>query len=695
MFFLTLNFGLSLAVFLHLWQYRRSRRRDVVEHIIFSEPVFPEKVSFLLYRGAILWCVSFLFTFFEDVAWCRDLELAFFTAATMYLVHGLTHLTAYPLREGGIPPNLHRIESLRTISLIVLVVITVFALAADVAQRELIGDDKAKALSVAFLYPLWLLAIFVNIWWNLRYSDHPLRRSVMVILGSGTLYAFTCLVSRDGTGLHILQTVMLAAMLVALNRTALLHINSAFKLTDFARREKNVVISFLSTITEEGHASQEERPQSAIGTLDLDFLLRTTLRFAMELTEAGAGAIFMLDSDEEAGRLKWQRDELIPRAVNGLYPPHTDITRLLHVSMRQKYLNDLLLAERHPVGLGLEGMVAERGESLLIPNALEDPRVLQQVEDFLKVRNALAVPLKVQDDVVGVVCVVNRRGDHPFTIEHQNLLEAMSEQAAITLGTAIMHHELQEKERLEREIELAHEVQRLLLPTSCPKIPGYGLAAFSESAQQVGGDYFDFVHHPSGELTIVVADVSGKGVPAALTMAMVRSALRALGPMASGPKDLLVQINRFIAEDLRRDMFISMLAVTLAPGERRLRVARAGHDPLLQIFENGAPPNQLTPDGIALGLVRNEQFEEFTEEIEIEMHAGERYALYTDGVTEAMNDDGEEFTLDRLLEDLHNTMRQTPEQAISSVRDQVAGFVKTAPQHDDITLLVLDVLKGG
>ncbi len=693
-FILALNLGLGVSVLIYLWQYRRSRRTEVVEHQILSEPIFPERVSDLLFRGSILWCLSHLFSFGQNYITSKDLELAFFTAGTMYVVHGLAYLSGYPVRERGIPPDLKRFDSLRTISLGVLVVVTLFALAADLTQKNIPADSEIKPWTLSFIYPLWILMIYAHTWWSLRFSAHSLRQLVRIILASGGFYALSCLISDTDTGFHAFQTLLLISMIVLLHRSALRHIDSAFERTNFFRREKEVVVSFITHVTgSESRIKNKNTQEGQVGTLDLDYVLKTTLRFAMELTEAGAGAIFMFEPYEAEGRLRWRHKELIPRAVDGLYPPLTDITHLPYVSMRQKYLNDLLLSERHPIDSGLPGLVAERSESLLIGNALEDPRVIQQKEDFLKIRTALAVPLKVQNELVGVVCVINRHGDRTFTQEDVTLLEAMAEQAAIAIGTAVMHLELREKERLEREIEIAREVQRLLLPTHCPKIEGFSLAAFSKAAQQVGGDYYDFVTHASGEITIVIADVSGKGVPAALTMAMVRSALRALGPPSHGPKDLLVRINRFIEEDLRRDMFISMLAVTLNPATRHLRVARAGHDPLLQISGNGQEPKLMQPDGIALGLVKSEQFESFTEEIEFEVCDGERYVLFTDGVTEAMNEAGEEYSLDRLSQDLKQSLQDPPDQAINAVRDSVAGFVKTAPQHDDITLLVLDVLQ--
>lgn len=685
---LTLNLGFGLAASLFLWQFRRSIKREIGEHADSFKPVFTEQVSNLVYRGLVLWSCSFVVAYLRAAPFFRDLELALFTAGMMYVTHGLTHLTAYPIRDGGIPPKLQRFETLRTVSLGVLISATCLILIADLAREPTAGEGW----SLSFMYPLWVLIINLHTWWSLRFSENRLRRTVVVMLALGGLYALSLLLSNRG--ITILLTAMLVSLLSVLYRSAQLHIEAAFKKTDFARREKDVVVSFLTTIAkDEGHHRGDEPTQSLVGTLDLDFLLRTTLKFGMELTEAGAGAIFMFEPTEENGRLAWQRDALIPRAVDGLYPPRTDIAHLPHVSMRQKYLNDLLLSERLPVGQGLEGLVTERGESVLITNGLDDPRVLQQQEDFLKVRTGLAVPLKFRDDVVGVISVVNRKGDKPFTEEDVTLLEAMSEQAAITFGTAVMHQELQEKQLLEREIELAHEVQRLLLPTSCPQPTGYAIAAFNESAQQVGGDYFDFITHPSGEITTVIADVSGKGVPAALTMALVRSALRALGPAAKGPKELLVKINRFISEDLRRDMFISMMAVTLDPTRKRLRVARAGHDPLIQLrADNEGRPKQFSPAGIALGLVRNEGFETYTTEIEIDVTFGERYVLYTDGVTEAMNEEGEEYSLESLLDALTETRQETPEEAIESIRRRVSDFVQSAPQHDDFTLLLLDVL---
>lgn len=255
-----------------------------------------------------------------------------------------------------------------------------------------------------------------------------------------------------------------------------------------------------------------------------------------------------------------------------------------------------------------------------------------------------------------------------------------------------MSRDLRVKERLEREIELARDVQRFLFPSTIPNPPGIQLAAYNQQAQQVGGDYYDFLTLPSGELTIVVADVSGKGAPAALVMAAARGALRAIGPEAKGPKDLLVKLNRFIIDDLRKDMFITMIALTVDPAARRLRVARAGHDPMLRMAPQNYDSDFVQPKGIALGLIGKKDFADSMEEIELPLLKGQRYALYTDGIIDARNDKGEEFSINRLLKILREEMRLSPADTIGRVVKDLQDFIKQTPQFDDITLLVLDIV---
>jgi sigma-B regulation protein RsbU (phosphoserine phosphatase) len=197
-----------------------------------------------------------------------------------------------------------------------------------------------------------------------------------------------------------------------------------------------------------------------------------------------------------------------------------------------------------------------------------------------------------------------------------------------------------------------------------------------------------------GRLTLVVADVSGKGVPAALTMAMVRSALQCISLHSTSARDLLVRLNDFVARAIPRDMFVSMLAAVLHTDTHDLEVARAGHDPLIILRAGCDRPELIAPPGIVLGLVGSEDFAAHTEEKIVHLKAGDTLVFYTDGITEAMNPRGQEYSLDRLLHKLTRLRDQGPGSIIEQINLDVQRFSSGVPQHDDLTMMVLRVSDG-
>jgi len=172
---------------------------------------------------------------------------------------------------------------------------------------------------------------------------------------------------------------------------------------------------------------------------------------------------------------------------------------------------------------------------------------------------------------------------------------------------------------------------------------------------------------------------------------MVRSALRALSRHADGARDLLIRLNEFIAHDIRRDMFISMMIAILNTETGQLEIARAGHDPLILLREGEKQPHLIQPDGIVLGLVGGQTFADYTKEEIIDLESGDIVVFYTDGITEAMNPDGQEYSLKRFIGNIIQMRHEDPTGLIQAVNKDLARFASGVPQHDDLTLLVLKV----
>jgi serine phosphatase RsbU (regulator of sigma subunit)/anti-sigma regulatory factor (Ser/Thr protein kinase) len=251
--------------------------------------------------------------------------------------------------------------------------------------------------------------------------------------------------------------------------------------------------------------------------------------------------------------------------------------------------------------------------------------------------------------------------------------------------------ELLEQEKMRREMELAQEVQQALLPAEFPKIEGMEVAAWYQSAREVGGYFFDFFPAGRGLLGIAVADVSGKGVPGALGMAMVRTALRLEAKEASSPAEILCRVNRLAAEGIARNMFVTIFLVLLDVKKRKLYYSSAGHLPMLLYRAAEGKVLRFNPGGLPVGLALPEgaSFEERIKVEELALDKGDFFMLYTDGIVEADNGRGERFGMDRLAALVENSIELSAGGVVDRLKTELAGFVGPAGWGDDVTTLVV------
>ncbi|HEX6383442.1 MAG TPA: PP2C family protein-serine/threonine phosphatase, partial [Anaerolineae bacterium] len=240
----------------------------------------------------------------------------------------------------------------------------------------------------------------------------------------------------------------------------------------------------------------------------------------------------------------------------------------------------------------------------------------------------------------------------------------------------------------EQELSVAHEIQASLIPPGNPAIPGCSVASSWEAARQVSGDFYDFLQFSNGNWGVVVADVADKGVPAALFMALSRTILRTVAfsitYSRANPADILMRVNEIIINDAQSDLFVTLFYAVWQPQSRLLAYANAGHNPPLLLRQSGKT-QLLSGDGMALGVLPNVKIEGKV----VSVHPGDTLVIYTDGVTEAMNEDFDEFGMSRLhlTADTHKyrSAREIVEAIMRAVRDHAGG----TPQFDDLTLVVM------
>jgi serine phosphatase RsbU (regulator of sigma subunit) len=264
-------------------------------------------------------------------------------------------------------------------------------------------------------------------------------------------------------------------------------------------------------------------------------------------------------------------------------------------------------------------------------------------------------------------------------------LIAFADNISLSIETARLYKQSLEKERYERELLLAQDIQRKLLPAEVPKVTSFDLAAYSSPAYEVGGDYYDFVELKNGMPCIVIGDVSGKGVSAAFYMAELKGTVLASAHQSCSPKTLLERVNKALHGSLDKKTYVTMIAVALDTENCCFHVARAGHTPLL--IRNGEGVHSHTPKGFGIGLVNSSMFDRTLEQITIPATEGDVCLLFTDGISEAQNSANEEIGL-QPIEDILRKEYESASLISGALLRAVAEYSEGTPQHDDITFVV-------
>jgi phosphoserine phosphatase RsbU/P len=271
--------------------------------------------------------------------------------------------------------------------------------------------------------------------------------------------------------------------------------------------------------------------------------------------------------------------------------------------------------------------------------------------------------------------------------EDISALNTFTEYSSIAVENCRLLGESIEKERLEKELDVAREVQRKILPAENPKLPEISISSVFIPAFEVGGDYYDFFKIDKNKLAFIIADVSGKGISAAFIMAEIKGIFESLSRILKSPREILIKANEILADTLDRRNFVSAAYGIIDIEKEKLIIARAGHCPVLLLRNNRA--EQLRPEGLGLGLNYSEFFSETLEETEIDLEENDTIVLYTDGITEAKNLDMEDFGSRAFERILISHMDKNAEEISNSVIKEVSLFSRSISQHDDITLVII------
>ena len=301
-------------------------------------------------------------------------------------------------------------------------------------------------------------------------------------------------------------------------------------------------------------------------------------------------------------------------------------------------------------------------------------------------------PLMYRHKLLGVLALARKPGSDPFSDTKIELFKAILEQAAFALFNQAIHLAAGEKHALDHDIQIAGEIQKILLPSDAPDVEGFEISGLNLPARTLSGDYFDYLAVDADHVGIVMADVSGKGVPAALIMAMCRSALRSQAPGKLSPAEVLRGVNRQLYPDMKEDMFISMAYVVINRTTGEALLARAGHDAPYLYKAGEVAVERLNPKGMAVGIDSGGVFDRFCTDFLFRFGPGDLLLLYTDGLTEALDAGGEEFGTKRLAAELLESAPDGAGQTLHRLARSVRAFSGSQPQHDDITLIALKKL---
>jgi len=332
----------------------------------------------------------------------------------------------------------------------------------------------------------------------------------------------------------------------------------------------------------------------------------------------------------------------------------------------------------------ITGWMLKHQKPLLINDFTKDDRFSGVDKQRIPIRSMLSVPLRLKGRMIGLLNVFNKRMEEGFSSDDQRLLSIIASQSAQAIENARLHEEEQALLRMKEEMRFAYEIQMKLMPKEPPQVPGYEIAGRSIPAMEVGGDYFDFIPVDEHQLGFCLADISGKGMPAALLMANLQATLRGQIFLDADAHECVQRSNTLLYRSTDSNKFATLFYGLLNTENHELSYCNAGHDPPL-LLRSDMQLQRLGPGGLMLGFM--EDFSYFKDVVSLS--PGDLLVLFSDGITEAMNADEEEFEEERLINVMKENRDDRPEVLIDKIIETVQSFAGDEPQMDDMTIIVI------
>lgn len=442
-------------------------------------------------------------------------------------------------------------------------------------------------------------------------------------------------------------------------------------------REKQMLAEFLHNLTKDlaGEAGRETLFPALVGAASKGAGARSACLFEIKPT----GALHAV-------------------ATSGIFPPLRALPKELSGddTLRADLIGHAMSLNTYEDGETVLSEVVRKRKTVYLADAWKSPKIKGVDDSTLRVRSLIAVPVAYGETLYGVLAVANPEHESRFESGDVEYVKSIGAQGGVALHLQEMVQLRSEKARLDFDLSLASGVQKLLLPQSLPRHPQLDLHACYRPAKQVGGDLYDIIDLGDGRICILVADVSGKGVSASLVMAMAHAHLRHVLRGETSPAEVLRRLNAEMYGEIQRGMFITVACAILDPRANTLTLARAGHDiPLiLTKTDSLSGPRFLHPEveGMALGMVPPEVFDEIITEAVVPIAPGSVLVFYTDGLTEARNAEDEEFGADNLARAVLRASNCDAADLNRQILAALGEFTGGIPPHDDLTLVTVKCL---
>jgi sigma-B regulation protein RsbU (phosphoserine phosphatase) len=383
-------------------------------------------------------------------------------------------------------------------------------------------------------------------------------------------------------------------------------------------------------------------------------------------------------------------DMIVLKCIKHLHAEEGTVSLLTKGDEGQKFHTMIrkqdLTQQRVPIHLDhqITGWMLLKQEPLLSNDILNDPRFTLPDDTDQSIRNMLCVPLIAKGELIGYLALFNKKSGQEFEDKDRRLLVIIASQSAQIIENSRLYEEEKEYLLLKEEMKVATRIQNNLLPDSNPEIPGYEIAALNIPAKEVGGDYYDFISLNNENLGFCVGDITGKGMPAALLMANLQASLRSQALINLETKECVENINKLLHRNTDSSKFATLFYGDLNPKNHEINYCNAGHDQPL-IFRGNKLHSQLEATGMLLGVLEDASY--LSESISLLLD--DVVVIYTDGITEAMNSDFEQFGIDRTIEVIEKCSSESASSILQKVHDEVRLHSDGFQQSDDITIMVI------